>query len=251
MNRKCVISVCSAILFVFALVTRTALAQTPDTNNKTADAKTDQQIYQAFYLTYATDQNSLNDIQTDLRNMLPRAKVFGVQSQNAITLRGTPDDIAMAQKIVSDLDRPRKVYRLTYTITNNDSGQPSGARHYTLIVASGDRTVFKEGGRVPIVVGSAAKDSAERSEVQYVDIGLSISASLATSADALTLRSKLELSSLATQTTSAGARDPDLHQTVLDGTSTLLPGKPLILGSLDTAGTTRHEQVEVLAELVK
>jgi type II secretory pathway component GspD/PulD (secretin) len=251
MKLKCVFSLCSAILLAFTLIARTAPAQTPITDSKAVDAKSDQQIYQTFYLTYATDQNSLNDIQTDLRNMLPRAKVYGVQSQNAITLRGTPDDIAMAQKIVADLDRPRKVYRLTYTITDSDSSQPNGARHYTLIVASGDRTVFKEGGRVPIVVGSTAKDASERSEVQYLDVGLSINASLATSADALTLRSKLELSSLATQTTSAGARDPDLHQTVLEDTSTLIPGKPLILGSLDTPGTTRHEEVEVLAELVK
>lgn len=260
MNSKCAanqrlrpISVCLTILFTlaFAFFAQIAAAQTPTTDAKPADAKTDQQIYQTLYLTYATDQQGLNDIQTALRNMIPRAKVFGVQTENAITMRGAPDDIAMAQKMIADLDRPRKVYRLTYTISDADGSQPGSTRRYTLIVASGDRTTFKEGGRVPIVVGTSVKDASLSSDVQYIDVGLSINASLTTSADALTLRSKIELSSLAAQSSGTGARDPDLHQTVLDGTSTLVPGKPLILGSLDTPGTTQHQDVEVLAELVR
>ena len=245
------ISVCLISLSACALLACTAGAQIPATDNKPADAKTDEQIYQTLYLTYATDQGSINDIQTALRNMLPRARLYGVSSENAITLRGTSEDIAMAQKIVADLDRPRKVYRLTYTISAGEGSQPGTTQHYTLIVASGDRTVFKEGSRVPIVTGSTGKDESQHSDVQYLDVGLSINASLATSADALTLHSKVELSSVAAQPSGSGARDPDVQQTVLDGTSMLVPGKPLILGSIDTPGAAGHREVEVVAELVK
>jgi len=38
---------------------------------------------------------------------------------------------------------------------------------------------------------------------------------------------------------------------VLDDTSTLTPGKSLVLGSLDIPGTTRKQEIEVVAELVK
>jgi type II secretory pathway component GspD/PulD (secretin) len=245
------ISVCLTSLLACALFACTAGAQTPATDNKPADAKSGEQIYQTLYLTYATEQNSFNDIETDLRNILPRAKIFGVASQNAISLRATAEDIETAKSVLADLDKPRKVYRLTYTITAAEGSQPGATQHYTLIVASGDRTVFKEGSRVPIVVGSTAKDASQSSDVPYLDVGLSINASLATSADALTLHSKVELSSVAAQTSGGGTRDPDVRQTVLDGTSILVPGKPLMLGSLDAPGATRHEEVEVLAEQVK
>jgi hypothetical protein len=42
-----------------------------------------------------------------------------------------------------------------------------------------------------------------------------------------------------------------IRQTSLDGSSILMPGKPLVLGSLDMPGSTRHMDVEVVAELVK
>jgi hypothetical protein len=47
-----------------------------------------------------------------------------------------------------------------------------------------------------------------------------------------------------------GMQDPVFHQTVLEGTATIVPGKPLVLGSLDIPGTNRHQQVEVTAEAI-
>jgi type II secretory pathway component GspD/PulD (secretin) len=264
MNLKCaahprlrLIAVCFFFLFVFAFVARTALAQTPETGAKPADAKsadtkTDEQDYQTFHLTYATDQNSLNDIQTDLRNMIPRAKIYGVQSENAITMRGTADDIAMAQKLIADLDKPRKVYRLTYTITDSNGDPSKSDQHYTMIVASGDRTVFKQGDRVPIITGHTGDNPTPPStDVQYIDVGINIDASLTTSADALSLRTKFELSSVANPSAGAGASDPDIRQTVLQETSSLMLNKPLVLGTLDLPGTTRHQEIQVVAELVR
>jgi len=257
MNLKCAATRRSTLIFAsativlaFAALSRLAAAQTPAADAKPAEGQIDQQTYETFYLTYATDRDCLNDIQTALRNMLPRAAIFGVETQNAIIVRGTPAEIAMARKLTADLDRPRKVYRLTYTITDFGGNQPGSTRHYTLIVAPGDRTVFKQGDRVPIVVGSTAQDTGQSTSVQYMDVGLNIDALLSTSADALTLHSKIELSSVGAQSSGAGTRDPDVRQTVLQGASTLVPGKPLVLGSLDTPGTTRHEEVEVIAELV-
>lgn len=68
----------------------------------------DEQAVQTFYLTNAWQQNDLNDIQTALRNVLgSNVKVYGVASQNAIVMRGTPDELLLASKLINDLDKPR------------------------------------------------------------------------------------------------------------------------------------------------
>jgi general secretion pathway protein D len=65
---------------------------------------------QTFYLANAWQQNDLTDVQTAIRNVLtgdPGFKIFGVASQNAIIVRGTPDELMLAQKLINDLDKPR------------------------------------------------------------------------------------------------------------------------------------------------
>jgi general secretion pathway protein D len=67
----------------------------------------DEQAVQTFYLTNAWQQNDLNDVATAIRNVMPTAKAFPVQSQNAIVMRGTPDELLLAQQLIENLDKPR------------------------------------------------------------------------------------------------------------------------------------------------
>jgi general secretion pathway protein D len=67
----------------------------------------DEQAVQTFYLTNAWQQNDLNDVATAIRNVMQGAKAFPVQSQNAIVMRGTPDELLLAQQLIEDLDKPR------------------------------------------------------------------------------------------------------------------------------------------------
>ena len=76
-------------------------------NTRSKRAELDDQAVQTFYLSNAWQQNDLNDVQTALRNVMPNAKVYGVASQNAIVMRATPDELLLAQKLVSDLDKAR------------------------------------------------------------------------------------------------------------------------------------------------
>ena len=76
-------------------------------NTRIKRTELDEQAVQTFYLTNAWQQNDLNDIQTALRNVLPGAHVYGVASQNAIVMRGTPDELLLAEKLIDDLDKPR------------------------------------------------------------------------------------------------------------------------------------------------
>ena len=207
--------------------------------------------YKTFYLTNLVRPQDADDIQTDLRNMIPSAKLFYVPSQSAISIRGSSDDIALAQKILSDLDHARKAYRLTYTIAETDNGQPSGKKRVMLVVSYGGKSDVKQGSKVPIVVGLYPQtNEAQQSNVQYQDIGLEIEATLDGYADGVRLRSRIAESSVADEKSSIGVQDPVFRQTTLDGTANLVPGKPLIVGSLDLPGTNRHQQVEVLAEAI-
>jgi general secretion pathway protein D len=76
-------------------------------NSRTKRQELDEQAVQTFYLTNAWQQNDLNDVQTALRNVMPEAKVYGVQSQNAIVMKATPDELLLAQQLIDDLDKPR------------------------------------------------------------------------------------------------------------------------------------------------
>src|ERR1700760_1988940 len=134
----------TAILLLLAPLASHAYAQSQAA--KLADlgsANEQPSSYKTFYLSNLTRQQDAEEIQTDLRNMLPMAKLYYVPSQSALSVRGSADDIALAQKMLADLDRPRKAYRLTYTITETGSGQRDGGQHVTLIVTSGGTTDFK------------------------------------------------------------------------------------------------------------
>lgn len=202
-----------------------------------------------IFLTNSSDRQEGNEIITAIRNIAsPQAKIYFVPSQNAIVIRSTPDQLALAEKLISDLDRPNKTYRLTYTFTEMDNAKPVGTQHYGLIVVSGERTTLKQGSRVPIVVGSGT--SGAPPQVTYIDVGMNFDVTLDEFSNGVRLRSRVEQSS-AEQTSGATPQDPVIRQTTLEGTAFLTPGKPMILGSLDIPGTTRHMDVAVEMEAIK
>ena len=76
-------------------------------NSRTKHTELDEQAVETFYLANAWQPNDLTDVQTALRNVLPQVKVAAVASQNSIVVRGTPDELLLAEKLVNDLDKPR------------------------------------------------------------------------------------------------------------------------------------------------
>jgi general secretion pathway protein D len=76
-------------------------------NTRSKRTELDEQAVETFYLTNAWQQNDMNDVQTALRNVLTNIKVYGLASQNALVVRGTPDELLLAQKLIADLDKAR------------------------------------------------------------------------------------------------------------------------------------------------
>jgi type II secretory pathway component GspD/PulD (secretin) len=217
-------------------------------------ARVDTRPYQAFYLATSSQQNDANDVVNAIRNILPpEVKVYLVPSQNAIVVRATPDQLVLVQKVINDLDRPKKAYRLIYTITELDGDKRVGTQHFAMIVAAGQRTVLKEGSKVPIATGSysATNNSGAQTQFTYVDVGMNFDATLDEFANGVRLRTKVEQLSVAEQMSSVGSQDPVIRQSSLEGTSFLTLGKPLVLGSMDIPGATRHLDFEVVMEAVR
>ncbi|HZD47235.1 MAG TPA: cohesin domain-containing protein [Silvibacterium sp.] len=76
-------------------------------NNRAKRTELEEEAVQTFYLTNVSQQNDFTDLQTALRNMFQTAKIYGVASQNAIIMRGTPDELLLAQKLINDLDKAK------------------------------------------------------------------------------------------------------------------------------------------------
>jgi len=207
-----------------------------------------------FYLNNAFQSIDANEIVTALRNSLdPCDKLYLVASQSAIVAEASPDELALAQKLITDLDRPKRTYRLTYTVTEADNDRKIGTQHFSMIVASGQETQMKQGTKVPLATGSYsptnAKDPAGvQTQFTYVDVGMNFSATLDEFANGVRLRSDVVESGVAGQSTIAGVEEPIIRNTELKGAAYLTPGKPLMLGSIDIPGSTRRLDIEVVME---
>lgn len=242
-NAACLFAACA---LAAAMLPSNAIAQTAESDAKNAEARSAPEITETIHISNATGANDLNDIQTALRNNFPRARMYGVVGQYALTVRASAEDMQGVKKMVAELDRPKKIYRVTYNVNDVENGKRTGAQHYSLVVASGGKTALKQGNRMPIVVGTTGEGAAQNSQVQYIDLGINIDAGI----EGTALRTKIELSGVSEEKSSVGAPDPVIRQTVLEGTSGLSGGKPVLLGSIDVPGTTRREEIEVSTELV-
>ena len=77
------------------------------TDTRAKRTQLQQTAVQTFYLSNVAQQSDLNDVQTTLRNVIPTAKMFAVVSQNAIVIRGSPDEILLARNLIKSLDTPK------------------------------------------------------------------------------------------------------------------------------------------------
>ena len=142
-------------------------------------------------------------------------------------------------------------YRLTYTLTEMDGSKRIGTQHFAMTVTPGRDGRIKLGSKVPIATESSNPASLSPSQVQYMDVGLSISAHIREFATGVSLDSNVEQSGISEEQSTVGRGDPVIRQTRLENTALLTPGKPVMLGSLDVPGSTRHLDVEVVVEVVR
>jgi hypothetical protein len=181
-----------------------------------------------------------------LRNILdPRIKIALMPSNGAIVLEATADQMALARRLINELDHPKKAYRLTYVLTEFDAGKRVGEQSYSMVAVEGQRTMMKQGSRVPLVTNDPKQSS---SMVVYIDVGMNFDATVVPFGSGLALKTKVEQSSVAEEHSGLGPQDPVVRQTMYEGTSQLALGKGLTIGSLNITGSTRRVEISVTAE---
>ena len=77
------------------------------TDNPAKRKELEQSVLKTFYLTNLSAPTELQDVVNAIRAVLDVQRVQQLLSQNALVVRGTPDQIALAEKLVEDLDKAR------------------------------------------------------------------------------------------------------------------------------------------------
>ena len=67
----------------------------------------EQNVIKTFYLSNLSQPTELQDVVNAMRSILEVSRIQQLPSQGAIVVRGTPDQVALAQKLVDDLDKAK------------------------------------------------------------------------------------------------------------------------------------------------
>ncbi len=86
-------------------VTENIIFVIPDQPQKRRDYE--EQVVRTFYLSNTVQAQDLTEIVTGLRQLLDLKRIQQVNSQNAIIVRDTPDKLALAKKMIDDIDKAK------------------------------------------------------------------------------------------------------------------------------------------------
>jgi len=101
-------------------VTENIIFVAQDTTQKHKDY--DEQMVETFYLSNTVQSQDLTEIANGLRQVLNLTKVQQLNSQNAIIVRDTPDKLAIARRLLKDVDKakPEVVVQVEVLAVNTD-----------------------------------------------------------------------------------------------------------------------------------
>jgi general secretion pathway protein D len=88
----------------------------------------EQSVIKTFYLANLSQPTELQDVVNAMRQILEISRIQPLPSQGAIVVRGTPDQIALAQKLIGDLDKakPEVIVDVAVLQVNRDKSRTLG-----------------------------------------------------------------------------------------------------------------------------
>ena len=86
-------------------ISPTSIFVAQDTANKRRDYE--DFVVKTFYITNASTVQEFQEISTAVRTITNITRVFTVNPQKALVVRGSADAVALAEKLVHDLDKPK------------------------------------------------------------------------------------------------------------------------------------------------
>jgi len=144
----------------------------------------------------------------------------------------------------------QSAYRLDFTVSELEDGKKVNTRQYSMNSKSGDSNEIKIGTRVPV-------ETNRQGEFQYLDVGTNIWCRLRDAADMTSLGNNVLLNVKADITNFAmpeqqGQRvQPVIRQLRIESSTIGMPGKPLLVGTVDDPNSKRQFQLEVVVTRLK
>jgi general secretion pathway protein D len=86
-------------------VTENVIFVYPDQPAKRRDYE--ENVVQTFYLSNTVQAQELTEVVTGLRQLLDLKRIFQINGQNAIVIRDSPDKLAIAKKMIEDIDKAK------------------------------------------------------------------------------------------------------------------------------------------------
>lgn len=166
---------------------------TNDNPNKRRDFET--QVTRVFYLCNVSSAQEVQEIVNVVRSVVDLQRMFPYQSQYAIVAKGEVDKIALAEKLIHDLDKPRSEVAVDIIVIE---ASKVFSRQLTTAVASTGLNVpvnFSPRSSIQVNTGSSSSSSSSSSATSSTSsstsVGLNSLGHLASSDFAITLPSAL------------------------------------------------------------
>ncbi|MFZ0958648.1 MAG: hypothetical protein WAN60_20065 [Candidatus Sulfotelmatobacter sp.] len=176
----------------------------------------------------------------------------------AVSLLVVTMTLCFGVKLVQAQDdaKPVHAYRLDFSLNELEGEKRINTRHYSInLNVPGDRQEVKIGTRVPVATASFPASASSGStvspvvntEFQYLDVGTHIWCALKEHGDELELNAGSEISNVDDEPArdKYGVSAPVIRQIKISGSTVVIPGKPIVIGSADDPTSNRQFQLEV------
>lgn len=140
--------------------------------------------------------------------------------------------------VVAEREKPVHAYRLDFSVNEMEEGKRINNRQYSLNLNADDANEIKIGTRVPVEAG--------HEQFQYMDVGTSIWCRIGERPDGIPLSVRAEISNFAIPDQGTGHESrPVVRQFKINASTLAIPGKPMVVGSVDDPNSKRQFQLEV------
>ncbi|MGA2328216.1 MAG: hypothetical protein ABSH05_18205 [Bryobacteraceae bacterium] len=145
------------------------------------------------------------------------------------------------------------VYRVEFNIRDGSEATAKAGRRYAMLIEANGKGTFRVGNRIPIATGGLQSGGGTEAsarvyaQYQYFDVGVNIDCRLHESNGKVDVDADISDSTILEHEKGAAAIPPNptvasIHLTV---TTSLIPGKPALVASIDDPVSMRKFDVEV------
>jgi hypothetical protein len=210
----------------------------------------EQQVIKTFYFPNLSSPSDLQDVVNSLRTLLEVPRLQQVPTFQSILVRGTPEQIAAAEKLVDDLNRSKEKiggeYRLEFKISETTEGKKT-SKTYTLLTEPQQKGKLRIGAKVPL-------ESSEKAYT-YTDVGKNIDCMIRSESEhTVSLGLVIEVSAVSTDErvgVGPAHTNPVIEGVHVETIITLQLGTPTMVSNFQDPVTKRDFQIEATATRTK